>query len=224
VSMRKFSKSRRTALAGGAALVLGSGVAAGVAAAQQQPSPKIETLAEPGEADVLFFNEGQDKALAERRQEWLKAVAGKLGVTPERLDQALQDVAREQGMPMPMMMPFPPIAVGAPGTFSIRVDPGLTPAAKALGLTEDQLKTEVSTKSLNEVAKAHNVDPKVVADALKAQRRADIDAAVGTGKLTAQLADRLKAHVDEEIDHLMQVPGFRGRGVFRIERSDRGAP
>ena len=226
--MSKFSRTRRTALAGGAALVMAGGVGATVRA--QQQAQAVEAAFEPGEqADVLFFADGPEIKLGERRDNWLKAVAGKLGVTPEKLDQALQDVAKEQGFPpLPLAVPLPgrPIPVGPPGTFSLQIDAGFEAAAKAIGISDDQLKTEsASGKSLADIAKAHNVDPKVVADALKAQRRADIDTAVAAGKLPADIANRLKSHLDEEIDRLIQLPGFaRGRGVFRFERSVVGAP
>jgi hypothetical protein len=230
--MSKFSRTRRTALAGSAALVVAGGIAATVRA---QQTPALEAMAEPGEqADVLFFADGPETKLGERRDEWLKAVAGKLGVTPEKLDQAMQDVAKEQGFPHtpnaspPLMMPFPggPNPIGSPGTFTLQIDPGFEAAAKAIGISEDQLKTESKTgKSLADIAKAHNVDPKVVADALKAQRRADIDSAVSAGKLPADIATRLKSHLDEEIDRLVQHPGLvGGRGIFRFERSVVGAP
>jgi hypothetical protein len=226
--MSKFSRTRRTALAGGAALVVAGGIAANVRAQQTQA---IEAVAEPGErADVLFFADGLEVKLGERRQAWLNAVAGKLGVTPEKLDQAMQDVAKEQGFPNaspPLMVPFPPMpAEGLPGSFTLRIDTGFEAAAKAIGISEDQLKTESKQgKSLAEIAKAHNVDPKGVADALKAQRRTDIDKAVADGKLPADIATRLKAHLEEEIDRLIQLPGFAaGRGIFRFERSVVGAP
>jgi transposase-like protein len=224
--MSKFSRTRRTALAGGAAIVVAGGIAATVRAQQTQA---IEAAAEPGEqADVLFFADGPEGKLGERRQAWLKAVAGKLGVTPEKLDQAIQDVAKEQGFPPPLLVPFPggPVPFGGPGTFSLQIDSGFEAAAKAIGISEEQLRSESrGGKSVADIARAHNVDPKVVGDALKAQRRTDIDKAVADGKLPADVATRLKSHLDEEIDRLIMLPGLAGgRGVFRFERSVIGAP
>jgi len=219
--MPRFSKSRRTALAGSAALVLGAGVVAGVAQAQQQSNANaLELMTEPGgaQADVVFFTGEPGKDLGERRQDWLKAVAGKLGVAADKLDQAIQDVSKEQGMlPPPLLMPLP---AGGPGTFQLRIDTGLTEAAKALGMSEDELKKATADgKSLADVAKARGVDPKIVADALRAGRKSQLDAAVAAGKLPKDIADRLTAHLDEEIDHLVQLPGFAARGIFRFERS-----
>jgi hypothetical protein len=218
-----FSQSRRRVLAGGAALVL-SGAAVATVRAQQSPQlAPVNSLA-PVNEDVLFFGGPQDAPLAGRRDAWLKAVADKLGVTPERLDQAIQDASKEVGLPLPLLVPPAKLATGVPGepgqsgTFSIRVDSDLATAAKAMGISEDQLRTEAANKSLTDVARAHNVDPKVVAEALKAQRRADIDKAVADGKLPSTFADRLKSHLDDEIDRLMRLPGFRGNLVFRFEQ------
>ena len=223
MTSREFSKSRRVALAGGAALVVG-GVAAANAAAAQQYVAAEEAL----EPDVFVFGNGPGEVLSERRTKWLKAVADKLGVTSERLDQAIQDVAKQDGFAPPMLFPLavpPLIGRGEPGTFSIRIDSGFGAAAKAIGISEEQLRKESAGKSLTDVAKAHNVDPKVVADALKAQRRADLDKALADGSLPAQMADRLKADLDKEIDHLMELPGVAGGAIFRFERSViRGAP
>jgi hypothetical protein len=219
MTSRGFSKSRRVALAGGAALVVG-GVAAANAAAQQRVA--AEEALEP---DVFVFGDGP---LSERRTEWLKAVADKLGVTAEKLDQAIQEVSKSDGFAPPFLFPLPVpplIGRGEPGTFSIRIDSGFGAAAKALGISEEQLRKEAADKSLTALARAHNVDPKVVADALKAQRRTDLDTALASGKLPPQMAERLKADLDTEIDHLMELPGVAGGAIFRFERSViRGAP
>jgi hypothetical protein len=212
------------ALAGGAALVVGGVAAANVAAAQQRAA--AEEALEP---DVFVIGDGPgEKLLTERRAEWLKAVADKLGVTAEKLDQAIQDVAKQNGFAPPMLFPLPVppfIGRGEPGTFSIHIDSGFGAAARALGISEEQLRKEASSKSLTDVARAHNVDPKVVADALKAQRRTDLDTAVASSKLPKEMAERLKADLDREIDHLMELPGVAGGAIFRFERSViRGAP
>jgi hypothetical protein len=218
--MKNYFRTRRAVLAGGAALVIG-GVAAASVAAQQQAAPadfKGDALFVAG--DAVAGVDGLDK-MTQRRQDWLKAIAAKLGVTPEKLDQAIQDVAKEQGnLPPPMLLPLPALDAGAPGTFSIRIDPGFAAAAKAIGISEDQLKQESANKSLTDVARAHNVDPKVVADAIKAQRRADLDEAAADGKLPAAMADRLKSHLDQEVQRLMDLPGLPGgRSLVFVERS-----
>jgi hypothetical protein len=212
------SRSRRVALAGGAALVLG-GAAFGAVAAQPQGPALLPALSSaPGDEDMLHFTQMSPEQHAERHDAWLKLVAGKLGVTAEKLKQAMEEASKEVGIPPGhMVAPFP--AAG----FRIQIDPGFGVAARALNITEDQLRKEWQGKSLADVAKEHNVDPRVVADALKAQRAAELDKAVAEGNLPAQMAERLKAHLDEEIEHFMNVPGVEGGGpgIIRFEHHSR---
>jgi hypothetical protein len=225
---QRFSTSRRAAIAGGAALVLGAAAAHTVAAQQaadqlagaatDQIALAVDQNVTPANGDVLFFSSGTPVDLGKRRTDWLKAVADKLGVTPDRVDIAMQDAAKEVGFPMPPVAPFPP---GAPaGAVSVQISSPFAAASKAIGISEDQLRKEqTGGKSIGDVAKAHNVDPKTVGDAIKAQRRADLDKAVAEGSLPKDAADRIKSHLDTEIDHLLQLGkvGVIGAdGVFSI--------
>ena len=80
---------------------------------------------------------------------------------------------------------FPPIGrADLPGTFQVKIESPFVEAARTMGISDDQLKKDMAEgKSLADIARAHNVDPKVVADALKAKRRSELDAAVAAGKL-----------------------------------------
>ena len=219
-----FATTRRAVLAGGAAVVL-CGAAARVVTAQQAgvglDASGVEAPAAPtDDNDVIFFSTGAAVDLDERREAWTKAVADKLGVTPDRLQQAIQDATRDVGFAPPLPGPLP--AVGAPGAFSLKIGSPLAAAAKALGMSEDQLRNEQSGgKSLADVARAHHIDPHMVADALKAQRRADVDKAVADGALPKNIADRIKSHIDDEVDHLLQLAPTGADGLFtiRLERS-----
>jgi hypothetical protein len=223
MSKPRFSKSRRTALAGGAALVL-AGAAAGAVKAQQFAA------AEPADAieDVVFIaGPDEPKKLKERHQAWLKSVATRLGTTPEKLEQAMADAHKELGFPMPL--PVPPLGIAKPGVplmgFSLRLDPGISAAATALNMTEEALRKEWPAKSLTDIARARNIDPKVVADALKAQRRADLDKAVADKNLPSEMAEKLRSHLDQEIEHLMHMSGERGPRIVHWEHSERtGTP
>ena len=82
----------------------------------------------------------------------------------------------------------------------------LATAAKALGVTADELRTQLKAgKSLAEVAKAEGVDKQTVIDALVADATTRLAKAVKSGKLTqaesdirsADLADRIAQEVDE---------------------------
>jgi hypothetical protein len=68
---------------------------------------------------------------------------------------------------------------------------GFDTAAKTIGVsTEDLGKALMSGQSIADVAKAHNVDPQKVTDALVAQAKADLDKKVADGKLTQAEADQ----------------------------------
>ena len=196
--MHHFSPSRRLALAGGAALLLG-GATVGVAAAAQRAQH-----VDAGEKDVLFY------AAAPQDDAWTSALAGKLGITQDKLKQALAEVATELGPPAG------PLALAS--GVRLEIDPGLGAAASALHISEDQLRTEHQTRSLADVARAHGVDPRVVAEAIKTRRVADLDAAVREGKLPARMAEHLKAGLDQEIEHMLNMNPGGGPAIIQFER------
>jgi hypothetical protein len=194
--------TRRMILAGGAALVIG-GAAVHVAAAQQAATPTDSR-------DVIFFSTGGATDPAKHREVWTKALADKLGVSLDRLQQAIQDTSKEVGLPPPVL--------GASGAFSLKIESPFATAAKALGITEAQLqKEQAAGKSLNQIARDHGVDPKVIGDAVSAQRRADVDKAVSDGSLPKDVADRIKSHIDDEVEHILQVVPNGLNDVFTLE-------
>jgi ribosomal protein S20 len=94
---------------------------------------------------------------------------------------------------------------------------GLTAAATALGVTEDELRTELrSGSSLADVAAAKGVDVQAVIDAIVAEATAAIDQAVTDGRLTADEAAEKKAELSERVTAMvngeMPVGGPMGRG------------
>src|SRR5215207_1009065 len=192
-SRQRVRTSRRAALAGGAALVLGGAIGLGTAAAQPMPpvgeqrtwAPLDQAQVAP-DKDVIFFSSGTPVDVEKHRAEWFKAVATKLGVSADRLQTAIQDVTRETGLP-PLLLPG--VVGGAPpatGAVMLQRDSGFAAVAKAIGISEEQLRKEhTAGKSFTEIARAHNANPEAVGEALKAQRRADIDRAVAQGKLPA---------------------------------------
>lgn len=76
----------------------------------------------------------------------------------------------------------------------------LAAAAKAIGISEEQLRTELRAgASLADVAKAHNVDVQKVIDALVAEKEAKLAEAVKNGRITQAEADRIKADLTQRI-------------------------
>jgi hypothetical protein len=84
---------------------------------------------------------------------------------------------------------------GAPGDDRVGGPELMDATAKALGLTSEELRTQVqSGKTITEIAAAKKVDVKTVQAAVLAAYKTQLDAAVKAGKLTqAQADERLKA-------------------------------
>ena len=108
---------------------------------------------------------------------------------------------------------------------------GLQSAANAIGITADQLRQELPGKSLADVAKAHNVDPKKVADRLKADAKSRIDQAVASGRVPADQAAQLNQGVDQMVDRFMDqklpqrpAPGTPGPREAQPQRPGAPAP
>jgi hypothetical protein len=196
-------RTRRAVLtAGGAALVgcatLGA-ITLGVANAQSTPT-LMSTVSTAGNATYVSLDSAQ---LKEQRDRFMNTLAARLGVASDRLQQALKDTEKEVG-PVPLLIGDGKPALGVQGA-AISITSDLAPAAGAIGISEDQLKRELAGKSLTDVARAHTVDPQKVASAVKTVRTADLDQAVQSGKLPADVANTIKAHLDQEVDMLMNA-------------------
>ncbi len=214
-------RSRRALLAaGGAALIgsaslgllsLGAASAASEPAAFLSPAAPAAPAAAPGALVDVAFESGPSEVkfitgdLKQQQDKFINTLAGKLGVTADKLQQALKETQQEVG-PVPLLFGAP----GAPGavgtqTFSISISSDVTVAAKALGISEDQLRQELNAKSLTDVAKAHTVDPQKVASALKAARASELDQAAQANKIPADIVSRLKANLDRDIEMQMSL-------------------
>lgn len=80
----------------------------------------------------------------------------------------------------------------------------LDPAAKALGITTDQLKTDLANgQTIAQIAKSKNVDVNTVINALVAAASAKIDAAVTAGHLSTAQAAKVKAALTKGITDLV---------------------
>jgi hypothetical protein len=213
-SMRRIRRGVTTA---GVVLAIGSGTLGvlGIAHAQQPPTPTPGTPSKSAEARKADMRAG----MAQRHQQLLDAVATKLGISGDRLRQAMEEARNELG-------------VGGPGGRFER-GPGrpggqmgplagpraalfgqLDTAANAIGITVEQLRQELPGKSLADVARAHNVDAKRVADALNADAAARIDQQVRDGHLpadrAAQMKEQLRSRIDQRVTQ--QAPQMQPRG------------
>lgn len=88
----------------------------------------------------------------------------------------------------------------------------LSIAAKAIGISDADLKTALqSGQSLAAVAKAHNVDPQKVIDALVADEDAELADQVKNGQLTQAQADQIKPNIAQRVtDRVNNAGGPHG--------------
>jgi hypothetical protein len=206
---------KRFALLGGALLALSAG--GGIAAAQSQSQSAdgavacAPALAKPVAGGTVLSVSTAD--VEAQQQKYHQALAGKLGISVERLTQVTAEARKEAGLPETATL----TAVGAPGApgkvFTIEGGDPLAAAARTLNLTLEQLREELKAKSLADLARAKGVDPAAVATALKNDERARIDAAVAKGGLPADVAERLRAGVDARVEQLLGVR-FAAGGDF----------
>jgi hypothetical protein len=168
-----------------------------------------------------------------RCEAYQAALAQKLGISVEKLQQAQKDTTKDlidqavkngklkadQAAELKKKLdeskgcaPFGALGQrggsqnGTPkaGTLRAGLQTGLDAAAKALGMTSDQLTSELkSGKSIADLAKVKNVDLKAVRDAVIAAEKAAIDQAVKNNKTTQAQADKLKAALDKHADKIL---------------------
>ena len=200
---------RRAAVAGAAVLVLG-GAAVGIAAAQAQPATTPT---------------GQQNQSAYQR--FIDALAKRLNISSQNLETAIGQARTDAGLPADgrgFPGGFERGGRGQRGGFGFELDA----AATAIGITPEQLRTELPGKSLAQVAQAHGKNANDVATALKNAAHQRIDQETTSGRLTADQANTRKQQVDQRIDQLINevTPqggpggpfgpgGFGGPGVFR---------
>jgi hypothetical protein len=214
---------KRKAIAGTVAALAVGGTGAGIAATKLGSSPSAESKAIVDDA------------------------AKQLGVQPSALSGALKKaltarvdaavaagrLTKEQGAELKARIAsddFP--LFGSPGMggghFGHHGGPGLDAAAKYLGLTEANLRTELeSGKTLAEVAKAHDKTVDGLIAALKADAKQKLDAAVKAGRLTQAQETRMLADLDQRIGDFVngKLMGRHQRGFGGPGRPDRdGAP
>jgi ElaB/YqjD/DUF883 family membrane-anchored ribosome-binding protein len=195
---------RRAAVAGAAVLVLG-GAVVGIAAAQAQPATTPS---------------GQQSGY----QRFIDALAKRLNITSQNLETAITEARSDAGLPaggQGFRGGFGHGGRGPRGGFGLE----LGAAATAIGITPEQLRSELPGKSLAQVAQAHGKTGSDVATALKNAANQRIDQAVSAGRLTADQANTRKQDAAQRIDQLVNqvMPqggpggpfGFGGPGVLR---------
>jgi transposase-like protein len=228
----KLTSFKRSAVAGVAALTL-VGTSLGVVSAQQLTTTAPSALQAPDAPNGPNGprqggpRQGQPGDMQQHQQEFMAALAARLGISTDQLQQAMDQARADVGMPErgpggggpgPRGGERGPGAddqrqggAGPQGEHRMGMGGGLDTAAQALGISTDQLRQELPGKSLADVAQAHNVDPTTVANALKTAADAQIDQAVADGRISSDQADAAKQRASERIDQMMAQAGPAGR-------------
>jgi hypothetical protein len=216
--MDKNTKRKVAAGAAAALAVAGGGVAIG---ATQVGSPKEESQAVVADAakqlgiDPSKLSDALEQALEDR----VDAAVAAGRITKAEADRMKAEI--ESGE-LPLFLTGG--RHGPDGFGFEHHGPGLEGAAAYLGLTEEQLRTELeSGKTLAQVAAAHGKTAAGLVQALYDAKKKDLDAAVAAGKLTQSQADTilsdLKSHILDLVngklrhfdrDRRMRGFGFRG--------------
>ena len=209
--MRKPSK--RAAIIGAAVAVAAGGAVGGALAASGTFDPAAE------------------------RQAFLNDAAGRLGTTSTKLDAALKAAAidrvdaalaagritKTQADAMKAAINSGKLPLGAGPGPGLRDHGGmhggqfLDAAATYLGLTEDQLRTQLeSGKSLADVAKAQGKSADGLKQAILSDAQAKLDQAVKDGRLTSAQHDQILADLKNRIDDLVNgTLQARPKSAFR---------
>jgi hypothetical protein len=214
-------RKRIAALAGGGAMAafIGLSTVTGVFAQTPPATPAAPTAPATNPAQDLLAkvakNLGIDQARLEAavKQAQIQAVdeAQQAGRLTAAQAQAAKDRINQN--PVGFGPGFGPGGPGGPG----REGPGGprfggADAATAIGITEDQLRTELQAgKSLAEVAAAHNVSRDQLIQKLVAAETKRIDDAVAAGRLTQDQANQRKANVQTRVTQLVDAKGGPNR-------------
>jgi polyhydroxyalkanoate synthesis regulator phasin len=213
-----MKRTKRNVAAGAAALLAVAGAGGAIAATQISPE--------------------------QERQAFLDDAAEELGVSADELASALRSalenrvddaveagrLTEEQGEALKERIrsgDFPLFGFGhGPGMFEHHVDfPGFEAAASYLGVSEDQLRTELEDgNTLADVAREHGKSVDGLVDVLVAGAKKHLDEAVADGRLTREHADEMLSHLEEGIRAMVNGEvreGHRGPG-FRFRSG--GAP
>jgi hypothetical protein len=127
----------------------------------------------------------------------LDSLVAKGTITQEQAD-AVMAAVRDEAADHPLF--------GHPFLRAHIVDEAFTLAAKTIGIPTDELRADVrGGKSIADVAKDHGVEPQTVIDALVKAANDRLDAAVASGRLSADTAAKIKAHVPDAVSRFVTM-------------------
>jgi hypothetical protein len=196
---------KRALLAGVAVLVLG-GAAAGIAAAQAQPSTPTQNP----------------------RERYLDALANRLHVTTDQLKQALADARTDVGMPDRPQRPNPNGTPGPRGLRGFPGGPGFPGRGPALGAflgkeleavaslfktTPAALRAELPGATLAELATKHGVGTQDVVTTIVKTANEHVDQAAQAGRIPADRVAQVKQRISERVQEFVTTHRFPARST-----------
>lgn len=220
---------RKVKFAAGAAaaatIVVGLGAAGAVAASRAlSPGEESKAVIEDAAGQLGVEPEALSDALNEALKNRLDAAVAAGRLTKEQADELKERIDSGDGVPL-----FGGIGPGGHrgGHFGHFGD--LQAAAAYLGLTEAELREELTDKTLAEIAKEKGKSVDGLVQTLVTAAEKKIDEAVADGRLTQKQATELKADLDERMENLVNGalnrhgPGFHP-GLWSGDMSPRGPP
>jgi hypothetical protein len=208
--MDRSTKAKLVAGAVAAAAIAGGGAA--VAATQlRSPSEESQAIVNDAAAQLGVQPQALSNALKKALENRVDAA-----VADGRLTKAQGDALKEriESGQAPL---FVGPGFGGHGPFDHHLG-DLDAAASYLGLTEDQLRTELqSGKTLADVAKAQGKSVDGFVDALVAAAKQHLDEAVSGGRLTKAQEDQILSDLKQRITDRVngKLPQFNDRRGFR---------
>ena len=205
----------RKLLIGAAALAAAAGGGAAVAASNSSSPAEDNQAVINDAAQQLGVSPGKlSDALRKAMSDRIDAAVAAGRITKAEGD-ALKQRLNSGGVPL---FAGPHHGFGHFGFFR-----GLGAAATYLGLTEDQLRTELSAgKTLAQIAQAHGKSTSGLVDALVADAKSHLDAAVKAGRLTQAQANDMLSGLRDRITNMVNSTrparppdGFRFRHFGR---------
>jgi transposase-like protein len=205
---------RLAVLGAGVATILIGLAAAGAVAASRALSPGEESKAviDDAAAQLGVKPSALSDALKQALKNRLDAAVAAGRLTKAQADELKARIDSGDGLPF-FGGPRPGLGVG-PGHFDGPFGHfrNLEAAASYLGLTEAELRDQLQTKTLAEIAKGKGKSVDGLVQALVTSAENAINTAVADGRLTQQQATDIKAHLKEHIERLVNGE-FRDHGL-----------
>jgi polyhydroxyalkanoate synthesis regulator phasin len=212
-------RTKRKVAAGAAVLLAVAGGGAAIAATQLSPKQESQAVLNDAAKELGVSPSELSSALRNALEKRIDGAVAAGRLTKEQGDELKQRV--ESG-DFPLFG-VPGFAPGHGGFEHHAMLGGLDPAATYLGVTEDELRSELeSGKSLADVAKAKGKSVDGLVDALVADAKKHLDEEVSEGDLTQGQADEILSRLENGIRAMvsaerptgMPAPGFGFRHDF----------